>query len=81
MTRLSNTVLLFSSLHQLKNRISEDILDLPLNVTFCRLCTMLIYNFGAARDAEVPHNISFEEPPAPNMAITHRENVHKYLFI
>ena len=42
---------------------------LPLRVSFCRLFT--IYNFGAARNAEIPYKIPLSEPP-PNMAITHR---------
>ena len=42
---------------------------LPLRVSFCRLFT--IYNFGAARNAEIPYKISSAEPP-PNMAIIHR---------
>ena len=56
----------FHSIHQTEDTIHKT-LKLPLRVTFfCRVFT--IYDFGAARDADVSHNISF----APNMAITHR---------
>ena len=60
----SNSVLLFSM-----QFTKEQIKFIPTPP--CRLLT--IYNFGAARDSEVPRNISFAKPLAPNRAITHRD--------
>ena len=69
MTWPSNSILI-CLITPIKVRIIDDFLDLSLRVTFCRLFTT--YTSGDARDAEVSQNISFAEPPALNMGITHR---------